>query len=114
MNRFRVRCMRRSGFAIFLASLLTLSPAISLAATNTGTGDVGGTALTDGTFDLTSTQLTLAKTAFLLQQVSLDVESHRNVLRLRVRDPRLEIGEPAKLIQAIIAHAPVRRRPSPA
>ncbi len=47
--------------AMPLALILTLAllPAPAQAATNTGSGDIGGTALTDGTFDLNSATLAL-------------------------------------------------------
>ncbi len=51
--------------ALILTLTLTLLPAPAQAATNTGTGDIGGSALTSGSFDLNSATLALIKTAFL-------------------------------------------------
>ena len=55
----------KSSVALVIAVVLVMMPSISLAATNTGTGDIDGTALTNGTFDLSSAQLALFKRAFL-------------------------------------------------
>ena len=51
--------------ALAVAVALVMLPSISMAATNTGTGDVSGTLLTPGSFDLSSAQLVLFKRAFL-------------------------------------------------
>lgn len=63
----RVRWKTKNGIVLvaMLTASLTLMPAVSLAATNTGTGDIGGVAMTNGSFDLSSATLALAKTAFL-------------------------------------------------
>ena len=66
MKRGKSKPRNRVLVAATLIAGLTLMPAVSLAATNTGTGDISGVALTDGVFDLSSATLALVKNAFLL------------------------------------------------
>jgi uncharacterized repeat protein (TIGR01451 family) len=64
--RKKNRFLRDKRFvALAVSAVLVMLPSISMAATNTGTGDVGGTALTPGSFDLSAQQLALFKRAFL-------------------------------------------------
>jgi len=52
----------RMAMILVVATALASAPQ---AATNTTSGDIGGSGLTDGTFDLSATQLALQKAAFL-------------------------------------------------